>query len=175
MYEHRPEDQKLELNTNMDLKPALDSGSSDAVNIIQILGNLHEFVRESTLRNKLAEFYEFNESEKRQTIVLALNAASSIEPEKLTLVVTTWMNVLSEFDTSNIVWMLRLYCEEICNDPQILNKLNIGSLIGAFRALSESKREKFIICLKEAILTLPDANKFIQTVPGVALNVLKII
>ena len=153
----------------------MNSGSHEAVSIIKILASLHEFVRESTLRKKLAEFYEFNESEKRQTISLALNAASSIDPEKLTSVVTTWMNVLSEFNTPHIVLMLRLYCEEICNDPQILNKLNIGSLIGAFQALSEFKREKFIICLKEAILALPNANKFIQTIPGVALNVLKII
>lgn len=159
----------------MDLKPAVNSGSTEAVSIIQILANLHEFIREPTLRKKLTEFYEFNDSEKRQTIFLILNAASSIEPEKLTLVVTSWMNVLSEFDTPKIILMLRLYCEVICHEPQILNKLNIGSLIGAFLALNESKKEKFIICLKEAILTLPNADKFIRTMPGDALDVLKII
>src|SRR5581483_12087888 len=58
----------IELNINTDLKPALNSGSHEAVSIIKILASLHEFVRESTLRKKLAEFYEFNESEKRQTI-----------------------------------------------------------------------------------------------------------
>jgi hypothetical protein len=152
----------------------VNSVSNEAVSIIQILANLHEFVREPTLRKKLTEFYEFNDSEMRQTIFLALNAVSSIEPEKLTAVVTTWMKVLSEFDTPKIVLMLRLYCEEIYRDPQIINKLNIGSLIGAFLALNDSKREKFIICFKEAMLTLPNANKFIQRIPGVALNVLKI-
>ena len=148
------------------------SGSKEALSIIQILAEMHEFVRESTLRKKLAEFYEFSESEKRQTILLALNAAPSIRPNKLSSLVTTWMNVLSEFDTPKIIEMLRLYCQEISRDEQILSRLNIDSLIDAFLALDETKKEKFIICFKEAILTLPNVEKFIQIIPDGALNVL---
>jgi hypothetical protein len=151
----------------------VNSGSNEALSIIQILANLQGFVREPTLRNKLIEFYEFNESEQRETISLALNAALSIEPNKLSSLVNTWMDVLSEFDTSQIVLMLRLYCEEICNDSKILNKLDIDCLIDAFLALNEPKKDKFITCLKEAILTLPNVSKFIQIIPYAALTVLK--
>ncbi len=161
--------------SSMDLKPAVNSGSgsTEASSIIQILANLHEFVRESTLRKKLKEFYEFDESDKCQTIYLALKAAPSIEPDNLSSLVTTWMNVLSEFDTSKIVLMLRLYCQQLYDDSQILNRLNIDSLISAFLALNEAKKEKFITCLKEAILGLPNVERFIQIIPDAALNVLK--
>jgi hypothetical protein len=153
----------------------VNSASNEALSIIQILADLQEFVREPTLRKKLTEFYEFNESEKRETISLALYAALSIEPAKLSSLVKTWMNVLSEFDNSQIVLMLRLYCEEILNHPKILNKLDTDCLIDAFLALNEPKKEKFITCFKEAIFTLPNVDKFIRIIPDAALKILKMV
>jgi len=153
----------------------VNSASNEALSIIQILADLQEFVREPTLRKKLTEFYEFNESEKRETISLALYAALSIEPAKLSSLVKTWMNVLSEFDNSQIVLMLRLYCEEILNHSKILNKLDTDCLIDAFLALNEPKKEKFITCLKEAIFTLPNVDKFIRIIPDAALKILKMV
>lgn len=153
----------------------MNSASNEALSIIQILADLQEFVREPTLRKKLTEFYEFNESEKRETISLALYAALSIEPAKLSSLVKTWMNVLSEFDNSQIVLMLRLYCEEILNHSKILNKLDTDCLIDAFLALNDPKKEKFITCLKEAIFTLPNVDKFIRIIPDAALKILKMV
>jgi hypothetical protein len=153
----------------------VNSASNEALSIIQILADLQEFVREPTLRKKLTEFHEFNESEKRETISLALYAALSIEPAKLSSLVKTWMNVLSEFDNSQIVLMLRLYCEEILNHSKILNKLDTDCLIDAFLALNEPKKEKFITCLKEAIFTLPNVDKFIRIIPDAALKILKMV
>jgi hypothetical protein len=153
----------------------VNSASNEALSIIQILADLQEFVREPTLRKKLTEFYEFNLSEKRETISLALYAALSIEPAKLSSLVKTWMNVLSEFDNSQIVLMLRLYCEEILYHSKILNKLDTDCLIDAFLALNEPKKEKFITCLKEAIFTLPNVDKFIRIIPDAALKILKMV
>jgi hypothetical protein len=124
------------------------SGPKAAVNIIQILANLPDFLREPILRKKLKEFYIFDESDKRETIGMALNAACAIQAEKLAVLAKTWMEVLSEFDTSRIVLMLRLYCEEILKDHSVIEKLSIECLIRTFVSLDNAKKQKFIDCLK---------------------------
>jgi hypothetical protein len=147
-------------------------GSKAAVSIIQILANLPDFLREPILRKKLKDFYILGESDKRETIALALNAASSIQAEILAMLAKTWMEVLSEFDTSRIVLMLRLYCEEILKDS-VIEKLNIDCLIQAFMSLDEFKKQKFIDCLKEAMLSVPNRNKIIEMMPSTAMEILE--
>jgi hypothetical protein len=148
-------------------------GSKAAVNIIQILANLPDFLREPILRKKLKEFYIFDESDKRETIATALNAASSIQAEKLALLAKSWMEVLSEFDTSRIVLMLRLYCEAILNDHFVIERLNIDCLIHAFMTLDEGKKHKFIDCLKEAMLSVPNRHTIIEMMPAAAIAILE--
>lgn len=149
-------------------------GSKAAANIIHILANLPDFLREPILRKKLKEFYIFDESDKRETIAMALNAASSIQAEKLAVLAKTWMDVLSDFDTSRIVLMLRLYCEEILNDHSVLEKLNIDCLIHAFMTLDEVKKQKLIDCLKEAMLSVPNRHKIIGMMPTAAIGILEL-
>lgn len=149
-------------------------GSKAASNIIHILANLPDFLREPILRKKLKEFYIFDESDKRETIAMALNAASSIQAEKLAVLAKTWMDVLSDFDTSRIVLMLRLYCEEILNDHSVLEKLNIDCLIHAFMTLDEVKKQKLIDCLKEAMLSVPNRHKIIGMMPTAAIGILEL-
>jgi hypothetical protein len=84
----------------------------------------------------------------------------------------TWMEVLSEFDSSRIVLMLRLYCEEILRDS-VIQKLNIDCLIQAFMSLDEVKKQKFIDCLKEAMLSVPNRNKIIEMMPAAAIEILE--
>ncbi|MGB7957207.1 MAG: hypothetical protein WCF23_24800 [Candidatus Nitrosopolaris sp.] len=148
-------------------------GSKAAVNIIQILANLPDFLREPILRKKLKEFYIFDESDKRETIAMALNAASSIQAEKLAVLAKTWMEVLAEFDTSRIVLMLRLYCEEILKDHSVMEKLSIECLIHTFITLNDVKKQKFIDCLKEAMLSVPNGHKIIEIMPAAAIGILE--
>jgi hypothetical protein len=105
---------------------------------------------------------------------MTLNAASSIQAEKLAVLAKTWMDVLSEFDTSRIVLMLRLYCEEILNDHSVLEKLNIDCLIHAFMTLDEVKKQKLIDCLKEAMLSVPNRHKIIGMMPTAAIGILEL-
>jgi hypothetical protein len=148
-------------------------GSKAAVSIIQILANLPDFLREPILRKKLKDFYILGESDKRETIALALNAASSIQAEILAMLAKTWMEVLSEFDTSKIVLMLRLYCEEILKDHSVIEELSIECLIHAFMTLDEVKKQKFIDCLKEAMLSVPNWHKIMEFMPAAAIGILE--
>jgi hypothetical protein len=149
----------------------VDSGA--AGNMVQILADLPDFLREQIIRKRLQEFVIFEESDKRETISMALNAASSINEHKLTVLVRTWMDVLSEFDPSTIVLMLRLYCEEISRDQTTIKKLNMDCLIRAFTALEEVKKQKFIDCLKESMFSIPSRHKIIEIMPSIAIEILE--
>src|SRR5437588_1075925 len=129
-----------------------------AVNIIHILAELLDFLRETVHRKKLQEFYIYDESDKRETISTALTAASSFEANKLNVLVKSWMEVLSELDTGRILTMLTLYCDEILKDSSVLEKLNFDSVVQAFMTLDEVKKEKFIYCLKEAMFSVPNRH-----------------
>lgn len=144
------------------------------MNIIHILADLPDFLREPVLRKKLQEFYIYDESDKRETISRALNAASSIEAKKLNVLVKSWMEVLSELDTGRILTMLTLYCEEILKDRSELEKLNFDSVVQAFITLDEVKKVKFIYCLKEAMFSVPNRHKIIQMLPITAREILEI-
>jgi len=145
-----------------------------AVNIIHILADLPDFLREPVLRKKLQEFYIYDESDKRETISTALTAASSFEANKLNVLVKSWMEVLSELDTGRILTMLTLYCDEILKDSSVLEKLNFDSVVQAFMTLDEVKKEKFIYCLKEAMFSVPNRHKIIQMLPITAREILEI-
>jgi len=150
------------------------SGSNAAVNIIHILADLPDFLREPVLRKKLQEFYIYDESDKRETISRALNAASSIEAKKLNVLVKSWMEVLSELDTGRILTMLTLYCDEILKDRSVIKNLNFDSVVQAFMTLDEVKKVKFIYCLKEAMFSVPNRHKIIQMLPITAREILEI-
>jgi hypothetical protein len=149
-------------------------GFNASVNIIHILADLPDFLREPVLRKKLQEFYIYDESDKRETISTALNAASSIEAKKLNVLVKSWMEVLSELDTGRILTMLTLYCDEILKDGSVLKRLNFDSVIQAFMTLDEIKKVKFINCLKEAMFSVPNGHKIIQMLPITAKEILEI-
>jgi len=153
---------------------SVPSGFNAAVNIIHILADLPDFLREPVLRKKLQEFYIYDESDKRETISTALTAASSFEANKLNVLVKSWMEVLSELDTGRILTMLTLYCDEILKDRSVLEKLNFDSVVQAFITLDEVKKVKFIYCLKEAMFSVPNRHKIIQMLPITAREILEI-
>ncbi len=149
-------------------------GSKSAVNIIHIMADLPDFLRESVLRKKLQEFYMFDESDKRVTISSALNAASSIDAKRLNVLLKSWMQVLSELDTDKILIMLTLYCEEILKDRSALKKPNFECVVQAFMTLEEVKKVQFICCLKEAMFSVPNRHKIIEMLPVTAREILEI-
>jgi len=153
---------------------SVTTGSETAVNIIQILADLPYFLREPVLRKKLQEFYIYEESDKRETITNALNAASSIETKKLTVLVRSWMEVLSELDTDKILLMLTLYCDQILKDRSVLKNLNFDSVVQSFMTLDNVKKIKFIYCLKEAMFSVPNRYKIIEKLPISAREILEI-
>jgi hypothetical protein len=148
--------------------------SKVAGNIIKILADLPDFLRKSMLRSKLQEFYLLEDPDKHETISLALNAASTIEGNTLSVLMKTWMEVLSEFDGVRITNMIRIYCEEILMNPRAIENLNIESLIDGFCSIEDKQSEKLADCLKEVILSFPKRYELLKIIPEPALKILKI-
>lgn len=144
-----------------------------AGNIIKILANLPDFLRKSMLESKLQEFYLMEEPDKHETISMALKAASTIEVSVLSILMKTWMEVLSELDGVRITNMIRIYCEEILKNPTTVENLNIESMIYVFSSLQKKQKEKLTDCLKEVILSFPNRYEMLKIIPRPALKILK--
>lgn len=145
-----------------------------AGNIIQILANMPDFLRKSMLRGKVQEFYSMRNLDKHETISAALKALPSLEGRKLSILTKTWLEVLSEFEGLKITVILRVYCEELLRNPQILEKLEIELMIDVFSSLPDKRKEKLADCLKEVIFSFPEIDEILKIIPKPALEILNI-
>jgi hypothetical protein len=139
--------------------------SNAARNIIQILADLPDFLRKPMLQNRLKEFYEMNDDEKRETISMALAAVPTIDPNKLSVLFRTWLEVLSEFDTEKRAVMFQIYCKQILANPRYIVKLDFEWLTSAFLLLDQRQRERLTDSLHEVLLGLPNRNEILKMIP----------
>lgn len=144
-----------------------------AENIIQIIAALPGFLQKSTIRNKLKEFYCTTEADRHQVIFMTLTAIPNIEDTKLSTLVKSWLEVLSEFDGSKISILFRIYCEEIMRNPAVVTRINIDPLIKTFLLLTDKQKQKFVDCLIEVILSSPNKNELLKLLPSSLLEILE--
>ena len=139
--------------------------SNAAGNIIQILANLPDFLRKPMLKNRLKEFYAMSDADKRETINMALSAAPTIDPNKLSVLFRTWLEVLSEFDTEKRAIMFQTYCRQILANARLVEKLDFKSLSATFLSLDQRQRERLTDSLQEVLASFPNRNEILKLVP----------
>jgi hypothetical protein len=144
--------------------------SNVAGNIIQILADLPDFLRKPMLQNRLKEFYEMNDDEKRETISMALAAVPTIDPNKFSVLFSTWLEVLSEFDAEKRGVMFKMYCKQILANPRSIVKLDFKLLTTAFLLLDQRQRELLTDSLHEVLLGLPNRNEILKVIPEYSLK-----
>ncbi len=147
---------------------------SAAGNIIQILANLPDFLRKPMLHSRLREFYAMNDEDKRETIRMALYAASTIDQSKLSVLFRTWLEVLSEFDSDKRIIMFQTYCRQILSNPDSLEKLDFKLLTSTFLSLDQKQQECITDSLHEVLLSFPNRNKMLKLVPEESLKAIGI-
>ena len=152
----------------------MEADSRMAGNIVQILADLPEFLRKSMIRSRLLEFYSMADADKHVTISSSLEALSSLGSVKLQQLIKTWLEVLLEFQGSQITDMFRLYCEEILNHQPIVNNLDVECLIDVFLSLQEWEKERLTDCLKEVIFCYPSKIEILSVIPQPLLKLLEI-
>ena len=153
----------------------MESFSDDhaSKNIIQTLVELPEFLRKPILESRVKEFFSLDIQDKNEIISNILNTLPSFESRKISPLVKTWLQVLSNLDSILIVEMLRLYCSKIENSPDIIQKMPMKEIIEMFSLLESTQRKKIADCLKEAILSFPDTSKIINLIPDSGLKALQ--
>lgn len=139
--------------------------SNAAGNIIQILAGLPDFLRTPMLQRRLNEFYAMSDDDKRETIGMALSAAPTIDPNKLSVLFKTWLEVLAEFDAEKRAVMFQTYCRQILSNPRSLEKLDFKSLTATFLSLDQKQRERITDSLHEVLFSLPNRNEILKMVP----------
>jgi hypothetical protein len=143
-------------------------------NIMDTLIGLPEYLRKPILEGRLKEFYTLEVQDKHEIVSGVLRTIPSFEEEKISTLIKTWMMVLSSFNGAQIVEMLRIYCQELRKDPNIIQRIGVDTIIRIFNGIEDVQKEKLTDCLKEAILTFPDRNKIIDLIPQSGLHVLGI-
>lgn len=143
-------------------------------NIIQTLVDLPEFLRKPILESRVKEFFSLGIQDKYEIVSGILDAVPSFETEKISSLVKTWLLVLSNLDSVLIVEMFRLYCHEISNSPEIIQKIPMEEIIKMFSVLESTQRQKITDCIKEAILSFPDTSKIVNLIPESGLKALQI-
>jgi hypothetical protein len=139
--------------------------SNAAGNIIQILADLPDFLRKPMLQNRLKEFYAMSDNDKRETISMALSAAPTIDPNKLSVLFRTWLEILSEFDADKRAIMFQTYCRQILSSPRSLEKLDFRSLTARFLSLDQKQRERITDSLHEVLFSFPNRSEILKMVP----------
>ena len=142
-------------------------------NIIQTLVELPEFLRKPILERRVKEFFSLAIQDKYEIVSGILDAVPSFETKKISSLVKTWLLVLSNLDSVLIVEMFRLYCHEISNSPEIIQKIPMEEIIKMFSVLESTQRKKIADCIKEAILSFPDTSKIVNLIPESGLKALQ--
>jgi hypothetical protein len=88
--------------------------------------------------------------------------------------VKTWLEILLEFQGSQITDIFRIYCEEISNNRLAIKNLDIESLIDIFLSLQDWEKEKLGDCLQEVIFSFPNKAEVLNVIPRSLLELLKI-
>lgn len=117
------------------------------------------------LQKRLSEFFDMAEKERQETIALALAAAPTIEPQKLSVLVKTWLEVLAGFDAEKRTAIFSIYCSQIIKQPESLQRLNFQSLTDTFQSLGDREREILADSFKEVLFAFPRREKILAAIP----------
>jgi|ERR671932_159937 hypothetical protein len=148
--------------------------NNTAGNIIQILADLPDFLRNQMLHRRLKEFYDMNDDDKSETINMVLTAVNTISPNKLSVLFRTWLEVLSQCDSEVRVVMFQTYCRQLFANPSLIQSLDFKLLTDTFMLLDQKKRECLADSLHEVLLGLPNRNKILKIIPEYSLNAIGI-
>jgi hypothetical protein len=146
-----------------------------AGNIIQILANLPDFLRKPMLQKRLTEFFDMADADQQETIALALSAAPTIDQNKLSVLVKTWLEVLAGFDSEKRTAIFSVYCTQIASKLDSIARLNFQALAGAFLSLGEKEREILSDSFKEVLLLIPARSRILGAIPEYPKRVLGLV
>ena len=146
--------------------------SNSSGNIIQILANLPDFLRKPMLQNRLKEFYLMTDDDRRETISMALSAAPTIDPKKLSVLFRTWLEVIAEFEPEKRAAMFETYCIQMLANAHQVERLDFRSLTATFLSLDQKHKERLTDSMHEVLFSFPKRNEILKLIPTESLKAL---
>jgi len=127
-----------------------------SVSIITTLAALPDFLRESMLARRLAEFHSMPPGEQREIIDGALAAAPTIPFDALERLLRTWLRAVCALPEDRRRHMFAAYADRICASPERLAALNVDGMLAALLSLGEGERETIARSAGKAIAASPE-------------------
>jgi hypothetical protein len=128
--------------------------------IIQILANLQPYLRKPIIKNKLDNFFKQDNDFQLETITLILKSLPNVDLEKYGDIITTWLEILADFDNTKINHLTRLYLEDLKTNKQLIKTIN-PLIIDCVKNFEYDKQKKLRNCFLETICMIPFGKNII--------------
>ncbi len=122
--------------------------------IIQILANLQPYLRKPIIKNKLDNFFKQDDEFQLETINLILKSLPNVDLEKYGDIITTWLEILADFDNTKINHLIRLYLEDLTTNKQLIRIIN-PLIIDCIKNFDYDKQKKLRNCFLETLCMIP--------------------
>ena len=133
--------------------------------IIRILSNLPDFLRESMMRSRLHELCAKNSKIQDEFIDSILDGLSSAGKETLTKVIRTWLVVVSKLESSEVSTIFSSFISRYKNDSSMYESNYSAVLLEEFQSLRDDQRGVLRDHLVEAALNQYRGRQIILTLP----------
>ena len=135
--------------------------SSDTTeDIIQILGNLQPFLRKPIIKNKLIDFFKRDNEFQSETINLIVESLQNVNLQEYRDLITTWLEILVQFDNSKINFLIKLYLERLAKNTELIRILE-PIIMNCTRNFNSFEIEKLRNCFSETLFLIPFDKKLI--------------
>jgi len=133
--------------------------------IILILSQLPEFLRKSMMRSGLQEFCAKDSETREEFIDSILDGLSTADIDPLKKVIRTWLGVVSELESSEILTIFSPYINRYEKDPSLCDNEYFAILLEAYQSLEENQRAILRDCLVEVVLNQHRSRWIVCTLP----------
>lgn len=127
------------------------SANSDTTgDIIQILDNLQPFLRKPIIKNKMIDFFKSDNEFQLDTINLILGSFQNVNLQNYADLITTWLEIVAQFDTSKINFLIKLYLEGLAENLDLIKKIE-PTIINCIKNFNEVEKERLRMCFLETL------------------------
>ena len=133
--------------------------------IIRILSNLPDFLRESMMRSRLQELCTKDSKTRDEFIDSILDGLSSADKETMTKVIRTWLAVVSKLESSEVSTIFSSFISRYKNDSSMYESNYSAVLLDEYQSLRDDQRGVLRDHLVEAALTQYRGRQIMLTLP----------
>jgi hypothetical protein len=139
---------------------SISTGNTE--DIIEILGNLQSFLRKPIIKNKLIDFFKKDSEFQLETINLILDSLANINIQKYQDLISSWLEVLVYFETTQINQIIILYLVGLLKRKELINPLE-PVLLDCINKMSKDQKEKLRFCFLETLFMIPNTTNILDS------------